>query len=80
MLVECQQLMMLTFKAYIQFNMSCYKYCIVFITLLLSGCISIPIPPNGENAGSLGYLTLTLGYKLPKIYSEVYNSPTIRDK
>jgi len=72
--------MMLIFKAYIQFNMSCYKYCIVFITLLLSGCISIPIPPNGENAGSLGYLTLTFGYKFPKMNTEIYNSPTIRDK
>jgi starvation-inducible outer membrane lipoprotein len=53
---------------------------LILVSLALAGCISIPIPPNGENAGSLGYLTLTLGYKLPKIYSEVYNSPTIRDK
>jgi len=61
-------------------NTSCYKYCVVFIMLLLGGCVSIPIPPTGENAGSLGYLTLTFGYKMPNVYSEVYNSPTIRDK
>jgi starvation-inducible outer membrane lipoprotein len=53
---------------------------LILVSLSLAGCISIPIPPNGENAGSLGYLTLTFGYKMPKIYSEVYNSPTIRDK
>jgi starvation-inducible outer membrane lipoprotein len=54
-------------------------YLFIIVTIL-TGCISIPIPPNGENAGSLGYLTLTFGYKLPKVKQEIYNSPTIKDK
>ena len=52
----------------------------IFSVVYLSSCVSIPIPPTGENVGSLGYLTLTFGYKFPRMNTEVYNSPTIRDK
>jgi hypothetical protein len=35
------------------------KFCIL-IAFLLSGCVSIPIPPGGENSGKLGRLELKL--------------------
>jgi hypothetical protein len=30
---------------------------------LLAGCVSLPIPPSGENAGKLGRLELKLSFK-----------------
>ena len=36
----------------------------IIAILLLSGCITIPVPPYGEHAGKLGAVTITFGYKM----------------
>lgn len=33
------------------------------LLMLLNGCVSIPIPPGGEDSGKLGRLELKLSFK-----------------
>ena len=36
----------------------------ILVILLLTSCISIPIPPYGENIGKFGAVTINFGYKM----------------
>jgi hypothetical protein len=39
------------------------KFGIAIFLLLLSGCVSIPLPPMGENSGDYGHIDISVRYR-----------------
>jgi len=47
---------------------------------LLSGCLTIPIPPVGEQVGQYGTLKIGVEYVAGEKTAPYINTPTLKDK
>lgn len=56
------------------------KLLAIIPVMLLSGCLTIPIPPVGEQAGQFGTLKIGVEYIAGEKTAPYINSPTLRDK
>lgn len=52
------------------------------ICLFLAGCISVPIPPAGEDAGKYGRVDIRISYvpNYDTIFSAYEKAPTVNEK
>lgn len=50
--------------------------------IMLGGCISVPIPPSGEDAGKYGRIDIRITYSpnYDTLFSAYEKSPTVNEK
>jgi hypothetical protein len=45
--------------------------------LLIAGCVSVPIPPFGENVGNMGDLKISIAVKYVPKFAQTTSSPEL---
>lgn len=58
------------------------KFLLLFPVILLSSCMTVPIPPAGENAGKYGAIDVRISYRpnYETILDTIRKKPTEKDK